>query len=183
MPQLADYSEIVLEELPQIESDEDIGRKIWEIEDAKMLWQGMWRELDHPSQSEGDLDLMVHLVRFSPSNEQCRRLFRQSGLGKRTKANRIDYLNRTLAHSRYIRQNELIEAQIGQRSAEALAAKYDAEQAIRTANGTVEFYSAEAFIQTFDPGPQPEPEVAATDDPFPPGGLGYPGPLFDNSAT
>jgi hypothetical protein len=129
MPMSADYNEIILEELPQVETDEEVGRKLWEIESARMLWQGQWQELDHPSQSEGDLDLMVHLVRFSPSNEQCYRLFRQSNLGKRTKANRKDYVDRTMRHARFIRQQELIDIEIGRKSAEAIAAKYDAEQA------------------------------------------------------
>jgi len=180
MPLSADYSEIVLEELPQIETDEDVGRKLFEVEDAKMLWQGMWRELDHPSQSEGDLDLMVYLVRFSPSNEQCRRLFRQSGLGKRTKANRVDYISRTLRHARFIRQSELVDIEAGKRSSEAIAAKYDAMQAElkQAANGSypVEFYSAQSFIQTFEPQPQlkeEEEESNATPIEFPPGGLGY----------
>jgi hypothetical protein len=128
MPLSADYNEIVLEELPQVETDEEVGRKLWEIESARILWQGQWQDLGHPSQSEGDLDLMIHLVRFSPSNEQCYRLFRQSNLGKRTKANRKDYVDRTMRHARFIRQQELIDIEIGRKSAAAILAKYDAEQ-------------------------------------------------------
>jgi len=181
MPMSADYSEIVLEELPQLESDEDIGRKLWEIDDAKMLWQGMWRELNHPSQSEGDLDLMIHLVRFTPSNEQVHRLFRQSGLGKRTKANRNDYILRTLRHARYIRQNELIDIEMGKRSSEAIAAKYDAEQARLTASGTIVYdyseqtidYSNQTINYTVDAEPQPKEEDEYIQPGFPPGGLGY----------
>lgn len=174
MPMSADYNEIVLEELPQLETDEDIGRKLWEIEDAKMLWQGMWRELDHPSQSEGDLDLMIYLVRFSPSNEQCRRLFRQSGLGKRTKANRIDYISRTLRHARFIRQNELVDIEAGKRSAEAIAARYDASQAILkpTADGTIVF-STQTVDYTVDVRPPMEQKEYISQTKFPPGGLGY----------
>jgi hypothetical protein len=175
MPLSADYSEIVLEELPQIESDEDIGRKLWEIEDAKMLWQGMWRELDHPSQSEGDLDLMVYLVRFSPSNEQCRRLFRQSGLGKRTKANRIDYISRTLRHARFIRQSEFADIALGKRSSEAISAKYDADQAElkKTADGTIIFEPQTVSYTVDVPPPERDEEDNITPSEFPPGGLGY----------
>jgi hypothetical protein len=172
-----DHNEIVLEELPQLESDEDIGRKLWEIEDSKMLWQGMWKELDHPSQSEGDLDLMVHLVRYTPSNEQCRRLFRQSGLGKRTKANRKDYIERTLRHARYIRQCEMVDIELGNRTREAILAKYDADQAAlrATADGNVVHdYTSETVDYSFtvDTPPQ-EQEIENSQLGFPPGGLGY----------
>ena len=173
MPMSSGYEEIVLEELPQIESDEDIGRKIWENEDAKMLWQGMWRELDHPSQSEGDLDLMVHLVRASPSNEQCRRLFRQSGLGKRTKANRIDYISRTLRHARFIRQSELVDIEAGKRSAEAIIAKFDATHFLPTADGTVVFDSQPAIYSIDVPPPERDEDNGIVPSEFPPGGLGY----------
>lgn len=189
MPMSSDYAEIVLEELPQLESDEDIGRKLWEIEDARMLWQGKWQELDHPSQSEGDLDLMVHLVRLTPSNEQCRRLFRQSGLGKRTKANRKDYIERTLRHSRYVRQCDLVFEEAGRRSREAIVAKYDAEQLLLAANGSaaavidytipvIDTYDYPSPIDEMPPEidvmpPQMEDEIDSYRTTFPPGGLGY----------
>jgi len=178
MPMSAGYDEVILEELPQIESDEDVGRKLWENEDARMLWQGMWRELDHPSQSEGDLDLMVHLVRYTQSNEQCKRLFRQSGLGKRTKANRTDYVVRTLRHARFIRQAEMVDIEAGKRSADAIIAKYEAEQALlRTADGSVVFTPDPIQFQTVehivDIDLPPDPEDHMTHTEFPPGGLGY----------
>lgn len=63
------------------------------------LIEGDWQH-DYPSQSEADYALMNHLAFYSRNNEQCRRVFGMTALGKRPKGMRLDYLNRMLARIR-----------------------------------------------------------------------------------
>ncbi len=121
----ADYTAAPLPDAPEKEEDTAI------IERAKgaangekflMLANGKWQGR-YPSQSEADMALMGIIAFYSPNNEQCRRIFRRTELGKREKATKDDrYLNLTLEP---IRRRQAAEAR--QREAQQAAFKLTGE--------------------------------------------------------
>jgi hypothetical protein len=78
--------------------DDDVVRVAMKSEGFRALWEGHWQGT-HPSQSEADEGLASRLAFFcGPGQEkQVRRLFLRSALGERAKADRPDYLPRTVA--------------------------------------------------------------------------------------
>ncbi len=92
--------DIVLTEIEPDADDFYILRTALNAENSDkfwQLWQGKYDDMGYPSQSEADLSLISMLTFYSPSNSQVRRMFRDSELGKREKAQKDDrYLNYTL---------------------------------------------------------------------------------------
>lgn len=66
-----------------------MARSATNQEKFNALWSG--DQIGYPSQSEADFALIAMLAFYTVSNEQVRRLFRQSSLGERDKAQRNDY--------------------------------------------------------------------------------------------
>ena len=100
-PVAKDYE---LEELPPEHDDWFIMEMGFEAANADKfiaLFDGKWQALGYSSQSEADLSFMSMLTFYSQSNEQCRRIFRKSGLGQREKATKDNrYLDLTLKKCR-----------------------------------------------------------------------------------
>jgi hypothetical protein len=127
-----------LEELEPEEDDLNILQRAVEASNSEKfcaLYEGKWQDLGFPSQSEADLALMSMFTFYTDSNAQCRRLFRESKLGKREKAVKDDrYVNLTLT---ICRQRMEREAKIDV-SGIALAVQTKADlaaEAIREAQG------------------------------------------------
>jgi primase-polymerase (primpol)-like protein len=89
---------------PQTESDDVVIDRACNAangEKFKALACGEWRQLNYPSQSEADYALLSMLCFYTRNNEQVRRIFRMTELGKRDKATRNDiYLNRSIQRIR-----------------------------------------------------------------------------------
>lgn len=116
--------EITLVELDEVYSDSDIVDMLMSQENAdkfNKLCNGDFS--DFPSQSEADLALMSMFAFHSQSNEQCRRLFRYSALGKREKAQSDQYLNRALRVIRGRQEHEKLSAVEAEKLARNLVAE------------------------------------------------------------
>jgi hypothetical protein len=157
-------AEIELEELEPLYDDWYVFQvaataanadKFWD------LWRGKWNELGYPSQSEADLALMSMFTFYSDSNAQCRRLFRDSALGKREKTTKNDYhVNKLL---KLIRQRQASEANV---DLSAINKSFELKQVVAEAQGGVAAASdSREVVQLAQPGQgdpvQPPPPPAS----------------------
>lgn len=117
------------------------------------LCAGRWQHYGFPSQSEADLALMSMFAFYSKDNEQCRRLFRMTELGKRDKYSLQD----TAGTSRLNRMLEMIRSKEPQPvnlvEVEEKVAAVKAELAAEEARA--------AIVATPEPEPEPSQEAPA----------------------
>lgn len=97
MPESGNFAD--LEEVGSLLTDDELHRMACRAANGakyEQLCMGDWAAMGYPSQSEADFALMSILAFYTRDNEQCRRLFRYSGLGRREKANinnrHLDYM-------------------------------------------------------------------------------------------
>lgn len=180
------HQETTLVELEEEDSDDEIYERASTAGNADKfneLCAGRWQKLGFPSQSEADLALMSMFTFYSASNEQCRRLFRCTALGKRDKAVRDDkYLNFTLTLIRARQAHEEKLKRSGEESARNLVASMNAQAQHAAATPMSVPPAVEPAIH---PVPLPvaaaqaapiTPQLLASMDegmPYPPGFAGY----------
>lgn len=87
-------------DVQQTRDDNAIMNALWNNKRFGHLWSGCWEQLGHPSQSEADMELVCLFMEQGATNEQAWTLFLSSGLGKRNKAKRHDYRDRTIREAR-----------------------------------------------------------------------------------
>lgn len=155
---------IELEELEEEISDKELVDMAMRAKDAdkfNALCGGEWETMGYASQSEADHALLSILAFYSKSNQQVRRLFRMSNLGKRDKAERNDkYLDYSLEK---IRANE------------PPPVEFDIKPKVST-NGI----NGQVYQPITVPSPQPPQTLSNT--PLPPGLIGEMATYFYQSA-
>jgi hypothetical protein len=94
--------------IPPIQSDLEVWQMASTAENEEKfnnLWEGKWEhypDYQVERQSGADFALLSMLCFYSRSNHQVISMFRQSGLGKREKAQRDDYLIRSIKRIRAV---------------------------------------------------------------------------------
>lgn len=103
-----------------IMTDEEVvemGMRASNADKFNRLCCGQWKD-EYPSQSEADFALLSIIAYYSRDNEQVRRLFRMTALGKRDKATKNNvYLDRALQKIRAQQPAEIDESQLAANAA------------------------------------------------------------------